>query len=318
MPRRRSVLVSPLNTRPNSKNTVSICQRWRYASAIFIAATVGGRFVNNSMDVSSSRVTDFSFKRIKRASPHEIGTGKVVAPEQFLFFPRKDSPSAVCNIIEDQHRKNTEREMTSPPTTRLSLILKLPDAQNAQAWDEFVRLYQPVVYRFARRRGFQHADAEEVVQEAMLAVSRAVDKWVPDPARGRFRSWLHRIACNLMINFVTRRKHQVWGAGGSGLQRLFEEVTAPDPVDSAEFDIEFQRELYCLAVERVQYDVKENTWKAFWLSAVDDLPALEVARRLGMTIGSVYIARSRVMARLREEVRRIKETEPSGATERKA
>ena len=91
-----------------------------------------------------------------------------------------------------------------------------------QAWDEFVRLYQPVVYRLARRRGFQHADAEELVQEVMLAVARAAEGWVPDPDRGRFRDWLHRIARNLMVNFLTRRKHQVWGTGKSDMQQMLE------------------------------------------------------------------------------------------------
>ena len=207
------------------------------------------------------------------------------------------------------------REMVSFPDTRASLILKIADARNARAWDEFARLYQPVVYRLARRRGFQDADAEELVQEVMLAVARAVEGWVPDPERGRFRVWLQRIARNLMINFLTRRKHQVWGTGDSGMQRLLEAECESDSAVSQMFEVEYRREMFGCAAEQVHRDVKENTWQAFWLSTVEDLPALEVARRLGMSIGSIYIARSRVMARLRAEVRRMKEAQETASEE---
>jgi len=192
--------------------------------------------------------------------------------------------------------------LSSFPDTRASLIVRLADAQNAQAWEEFARLYQPVVYRLARRRGFQHADAEELVQEVMLAVARAVERWVPDRERGRFRDWLHRIARNLMVNFLTRRKHQVWGTGKTDMQQLLEVECDAESAVSQMFEVEYRREAFREAARQVQQDVKESTWQAFWLSTIDDLPAADVARQLGMSVGSVYIARSRVMARLRREV----------------
>src|SRR5688572_26838374 len=116
--------------------------------------------------------------------------------------------------------------MGSFPDTRASLILKIADARNAQAWDEFTQIYRPVVYRLVRQRGFQDADAEEVVQEAMLAVARAAESWVPQ--RGRFRDWLYRIARNLMINFLTRRKHQSWKTVDTDMQELLTDESNPD------------------------------------------------------------------------------------------
>lgn len=192
--------------------------------------------------------------------------------------------------------------MSSFPDTRASLIVRLADAQNTQAWDEFARLYQPVVYRLALRRGFQHADAEELVQEVMLAVARAIEGWVPDEDRGRFRDWLHRIARNLMVNFLTRRKHQVWGTGKSDVQRMLEAKSGAEAAITHMFETEFRREGFRWAARRVQQEVKQSTWQAFWMSAIDDVPINEVARQLGMSVGSVYIARSRVMARLRQAV----------------
>jgi RNA polymerase sigma-70 factor (ECF subfamily) len=193
--------------------------------------------------------------------------------------------------------------LASFPDTRASLIIRLSDADNEEAWDEFVRLYQPVVYRLARRRGFQHADAEELVQEVMLAVARAAEGWVPDPQRGRFRTWLHRIARNLMVNFLTRRKHQVWGTGKSDVQQMLEAQSDAQSAVTQMFEVEYRRETFRWAASQVQREVKENTWRAFWLSTIDDLPAAEVARQLKISVGSVYIARSRVMARLRQLVK---------------
>ncbi len=192
--------------------------------------------------------------------------------------------------------------MASFPDTRASLIVRLADAQNEEAWHEFVRLYEPVVYRLARRRGFQHADAEELVQEVMLAIARAAEGWVPDPQRGRFRTWLHRIARNLMVNFLTRRKHQVWGTGKSDVQQMLEAESDPQSAVTQLFEVEYRRETFRWAASQVEREVKGTTWQAFWLSTIDDLPAAEVASRLKISVGSVYIARSRVMARLRRLV----------------
>jgi RNA polymerase sigma factor (sigma-70 family) len=195
--------------------------------------------------------------------------------------------------------------LLSFPDTRASLIVRIADSQNAAAWEEFARLYQPVVYRIARQRGFQDADADELVQEVMLAVARAVEDWVPDPALGRFRDWLLRIARNLMINFLTRRKYQVWGTGAAATQPFLEAECQADSAISQLFDLEYRRQTFHCAAERVRGAVTERTWQAFWKSTIDDMPAAQVARQLEMSVGSVYIARSRVMARLRDEVKKL-------------
>ncbi len=191
----------------------------------------------------------------------------------------------------------------SIPETRASLILRLSDATDVEAWDEFVAIYEPLVYRLARRKGFQHADAQEFVQEVMLAVSRAVERWVPDPEKGKFRHWLFRVARNLMINFLTRRKYQPLENGHVDVEQLMTEKSESKNEVSTLFNLEFQREVFQWAACQVKDDVKQNTWDAFWLSSVEGLSINETADRLDMTIGSIYIARSRVIFRLRERVK---------------
>ncbi|MHC4177446.1 MAG: RNA polymerase sigma factor [Planctomycetota bacterium] len=198
--------------------------------------------------------------------------------------------------------------MDEIPDTRPSLLLRIHDPQDERAWREFLDIYEPLVYRLARRKGFQDADARELTQEVFLAVASAIDRWDPDPSRGSFRAWLFKIARNLMINLLARQRRHPQGTGSTDVKHLLEEQAAPAGEDSALFDRQFKREAFRWAAEQIRGQFRETTWKAFWLTSVENREIREVAEELGITAGAVYIARSRVMARLRQTVEGLEGT----------
>ncbi|MCA9036340.1 MAG: sigma-70 family RNA polymerase sigma factor [Planctomycetaceae bacterium] len=193
--------------------------------------------------------------------------------------------------------------MPRVPETRASLILRLPSADDGEAWREFVSIYEPFVYRFAIRGGLQDADARELVQEVMVSVARAVGKWRPDRQQAKFRTWLFRIARNQLLDVLTRLK------GQSARRQLdtetgFDRFPDSSGTQESQLRLEHRRELFRWAAQRVQQNVKDSTWRAFWMTAVDQIDPETVAEELKMTTGAVYIARSRVLCKLRDEVRK--------------
>ncbi len=183
------------------------------------------------------------------------------------------------------------------PETRHSLIARLHNASDAPAWMEFCAIYEPTTYRIARKYGLQDADAREVTQEVLLMVSRKIHTF--DLTRdGRFRGWLATIARNAAVDLIRRRKMPP--IGGSAVTRLLAEVpclVAQD--DREEFEIEARRQQFLWASEQVRTLVNAKTWQAFWLSAVEGKPGEQVAKQLEMSVGAVYVARCRTLARVK-------------------
>jgi RNA polymerase sigma-70 factor (ECF subfamily) len=191
------------------------------------------------------------------------------------------------------------------PTTRRSLVLRLRNPDDNAAWAEFVEVYEPLVYRLARNKGLQDSDAQDLCQEVFRAVAGAVARWDPDPAKGRFRAWLFRIARNLLLKFLAAQRRQPKGSGSTSVQELLEAQPADDPEAAAEFAAEFRRRAFRWAADQVQGEFTASTWQAFWRTGVENQPVATVAQDLGLTPGAVYIARSRVLARLRERVEQL-------------
>jgi RNA polymerase sigma-70 factor (ECF subfamily) len=191
--------------------------------------------------------------------------------------------------------------MAEAPQTRPSLLVRIRDPGDGMAWSEFVGLYAPLIYGLARKKGLQDADAADLTQDVLRAVAGAVRRFHYDPYAGSFRGWLFTIVRNKLRNFLSRQSRRAQGSGDTQtLQRLNEQ---PAAADEDEWDAEHDRRLFAWAVEQVRPAVAQSTWQAFWQTAVEGRPATEVARGLGLAVAAVYMARSRLLARLRDLVR---------------
>ena len=197
--------------------------------------------------------------------------------------------------------------MGDAPATRPSLLVRIRDAGDGQAWSQFVEIYGPLVYGFARKHGLQDADAADLTQDILGAVAGAVGRLDYDPRRGSFRGWLFTVVRNRLRDFLARPRRLWQGSGDSGARALLEEHPAPEEDLAASWDQEYRRQLLAWAAERVRGGVQESTWQAFWQTAVEGKAGQEVARALGMTVAAVYLAKSRVMARLKEEIRQVQD-----------
>ncbi|MBL8819853.1 MAG: sigma-70 family RNA polymerase sigma factor [Planctomyces sp.] len=188
------------------------------------------------------------------------------------------------------------------PETRHSLILRLPTMSDAAAWEEFVSIYEPLVVRFAKRHGLQDADARELVQNVLIAVARSVSRWKPDPEQGKFRTWLFRIARNQLLKLMTQRDR----FSGGGREHGPSADVGDLPERSAEWETlraDYERELFRTAAAHIRPEFHPRTWNAFWMSFVDELSVEQVATDLQMTPSAVYVARCRVVHRLKELIK---------------
>lgn len=193
--------------------------------------------------------------------------------------------------------------MEQSPQTRPSLLLRIRDFRDEDAWNQFIELYAPLIYGYLRKRNIQDADAGDLTQDVLSSVTSTANDFTYDPQRGSFRGWLLTVTRNKMLNFVSRKKAQA-GSGDSGVQRAIEEMTAEED-DRSQWDLEYERRLFEWAAEKARSEFQDSTWQAFWLTAVDNQSASSVAEKLDLSVGAVYVAKSRVTARLRQFIDNI-------------
>jgi RNA polymerase sigma-70 factor (ECF subfamily) len=193
--------------------------------------------------------------------------------------------------------------MAASPLTQASLLVRLRDAADDAAWVQFVDVYAPLIYGYVRKRGLQDADAADITQDVLRAVAVAMRGGGYDPARGSFRGWLFTIVRNKLADFQSDAVRQVQARGDSAAHELLMQHWARD--DETEWESDYQRRLFHYAAEQVRGDFQETTWQAFWQTAVEQRSGKVVAAELGLSVAAVYLAKSRVMARLKEQVQML-------------
>jgi RNA polymerase sigma-70 factor (ECF subfamily) len=193
--------------------------------------------------------------------------------------------------------------MSSRDATRPSLLIAVRDPRNQAAWEEFVSLYTPLVFQHCVRRGLQEADAADVAQEVMKAVAGAIARFEYDRRRGSFRSWLLTVTRSKLANFFVSKAKRKNETGETAVH----EFASPEAsaAEIADWEQHYRARVLAWAMEQVKDSFQPATWNAFWQTAIDGRSVAEVAARLGLSTGAVYIARSRVIARLRERVAEV-------------
>jgi RNA polymerase sigma factor (sigma-70 family) len=193
--------------------------------------------------------------------------------------------------------------MSDAPATRLSLLVRLRDAGDDAAWSQFVDLYAPLVFGLARKQGLQDADAADLTQDVLQAVSGGIRTFEYDPCKGTFRGWLFTVARNKLRNFLAAQKRPGRGSGDSGDQVRLHELPAREEDQAAWWDQEYERRVFAWAADQVRGAFQVSTWQAFWMTAVEGKTGPQVARALGMSVAAVYLARGRVTEKLKRTIR---------------
>jgi RNA polymerase sigma-70 factor (ECF subfamily) len=179
-------------------------------------------------------------------------------------------------------------------TTSPTLLERLRQPGQKEAWERFVQLYSPLIYYWARRTGLQTQDASDLVQEVFTLLLRKLPEFEYDGKKS-FRGWLRMVTLN---KWKEKRRRQ---QGPSATDEELEQLAAGDHA-SALWEKEYQQYLVGRALEIMKAQFEPTTWKACWAHTVEGKPAAEVAARLKISANAVYLATSRVLQRLRTEL----------------
>ena len=183
-------------------------------------------------------------------------------------------------------------------TTQATLLERLRNGSAVLAWEEFFQRYGRAIYALARSRGCSEHSAEDVVQDVMLAIFKQHEVFEYDPSRGRFRDWLAAVVRNLVATRRRRPSQRVRGEGGD--REMESEPEAADASPDAGLEAAFERAMLAVLLTVVRQEVAPETYQAFELVTLHDLPGREAAKITGLSRNAVYLAQRRVLRRLRD------------------
>ena len=192
------------------------------------------------------------------------------------------------------------RGASEPPSTITSSLLRRVIANDQAAWARMVGLYYPMVYGWCRRSGLQPSDAADVSQEVFRGVFRSIGTFRREQPGDTFRGWMRRITQRRLIDHHQRQRTQPEAMGQSDSQTTANDVA--DPLDEASSKLRSEPSLTRGILDLVRAEFEQRTWDAFCKTTVEGRPATDVGLELGMSTNAVYLAKSRVLRRLREEL----------------
>jgi RNA polymerase sigma-70 factor (ECF subfamily) len=186
-------------------------------------------------------------------------------------------------------------------STSSGLLERLCVVTDNESWGRFVDIYGPLIYRWLGRYGLQDHDARDVAQEVLIAVFRALPTFHYDRGRGCFRSWLRQIVGHRLSAFWRGRRKLLVHADAAELERRLAALSDATSEESRQWDEACQSEVTTRVLRIIQTEFEPATWQAFWRVVVSGEKPAHVATTLGVSVNSVYLAKSRVLSRLRSE-----------------
>jgi RNA polymerase sigma factor (sigma-70 family) len=203
-----------------------------------------------------------------------------------------------------------------PLETRRSLLSRLRNLDDRESWSTFLDLYSRLLYNVARRAGCGESDAQDIVQETVVAVAREIPRFVYDPARGSFKQWLFRIARRRIADHFRRTYRQPPRSPISLELMEDDEAVLPPAAAVSDLDLawdeEWERSIFAAAVERVRTTANPRHFQVFDYCVLKAWPAGKVAATLGLNVAQVYLARHRVSHSVKLAAREINEQRSRG------
>jgi RNA polymerase sigma factor (sigma-70 family) len=189
------------------------------------------------------------------------------------------------------------------PETSASLLERLRQQPDAASWERLVSLYTPLLRGWLRRQAIPLKDVDDLVQDVMAVLVRELGQFHYDPERGSFRGWLRTIVANRARAFWRSQRTRPQAAGNDGMEQRLNELEDPHSDLSKQWEHEHDLHVVRRLLEAIAHDFEPTTWQAFCRLVLDRADGSAVADELGISINAVYLARHRVLRRLRQEIR---------------
>jgi RNA polymerase sigma-70 factor (ECF subfamily) len=185
--------------------------------------------------------------------------------------------------------------------TSTSLLQRLRERPGEQDWQRLVTVYRPFLLAFLRSQAFSVADAEDLTQEVLAVVVREMPQFQHNQRTGAFRSWLRMIAVHRLRDFCRARQNRPLASGDSDMLERLGQLEDPASALSGQWDREHDRHVVARLLESIASDFQPVTWQAFRAVMMEGQTPAAAAKSLGISVNSVLLAKSRILARLREE-----------------
>jgi len=207
----------------------------------------------------------------------------------------------IHQFMTDFSERPNETTNSAEPQTSSSLLMRVRQ-RDAEAWQRFVKLYGPLVYRWSRQCGIQPSDASDIVQDVFCATLKSLESFRRERPGDKFRAWLWTITKNKVRDHLRRRAARPEPIGGTDAQRQFQQISDAIPGEPSLSGTHLENQLVYRALDLIRGEFADPTWQAFWRATVDGQTAADIAEDKGMTKGSVRQAKYSVLMRLHHEL----------------